>query len=206
MSRQVSQAFVVMPLPSPSAPLEASQAGVATGEHGPFNDFYTSHAQFVARSLRRLGIREELLDDALQEVFLIVYRKLPELDAQQHAKTWVFRITMNVAANLRRQTQRWHKKLGGGSAALPEGMTGSDEQLARVIHDEKRALLYKVLDSLDEDKRLVFVLHELEQLGVPEVAEALGLNLNPAYSRLRAARAAFERGVEAHAAKDGSLP
>jgi RNA polymerase sigma-70 factor (ECF subfamily) len=205
-----------MPLASPSAPLEVPQAesravvpgaaGSAAPAHGPFNDFYTSHAQFVARSLRRLGIREELLDDALQEVFLIVYRKLPELDAQQHAKTWVFRITMNVAANLRRQTQRWHKKLGGGSAALPEAATGADETLSRVIHDEKRALLYRVLESLDEDKRLVFVLHELEQLGVPEVAEALGLNLNTAYSRLRAARAAFERGVEAYAAEDGSLP
>lgn len=215
MSRQVSPVFFVMPLPSTSAPLEVSEAETlaaagstagSAGTHGLFNDFYTSHAQFVARSLRRLGIREELLDDALQEVFLIVYRKLPELDAQQHAKTWVFRITMNVAANLRRQTQRWHKKLGGGSAALPEGATGADETLARVIHDEKRALLYKVLDSLDEDKRLVFVLHELEQLGVPEVAEALGLNLNTAYSRLRAARAAFERGVEAYAAEDGSLP
>ncbi len=216
MSRQVSPVFLVMPLRSTSAPLEVSEAETllaaaasaagSAGEHTLFNDFYTSHAQFVARSLRRLGIREELLDDALQEVFLIVYRKLPELDAQQHAKTWVFRITMNVAANLRRQTQRWHKKLGGGSAALPEGATGGDEALTRMIQDEKLALLHQVLDSLDEDKRLVFVLHELEQLGVPEVAEALGLNLNTAYSRLRAARAAFERGVEAYAAKDGSLP
>lgn len=205
-----------MPVPNASVELEVSETaatglterapGSAAEERARFNDFYGSHAQFVARSLRRLGIHDELLDDALQDIFLIVYRKLPELDAEQHAKTWVFRITMNVAANLRRQTQRWHRKLGGGTEALPEGSTGADEQLARVLHDEKRALLHKVLDSLDEDKRLVFVLHELEQLGVPEVAEALGLNLNTAYSRLRAARAAFERGVQKYAASDGSLP
>jgi len=204
-----------MPLPSTCPELDVSEAaarepaprtpGTAEEERARFNEFYASHAQFVARSLRRLAIRDELLDDALQDVFLIVYRKLPELDADQHAKTWVFRITMNVAANLRRQTQRWHKKLGGGTSALPEGSTAADVQLTRVLHDEQRALLYKVLDSLDEDKRMVFVLHELEQLGVPEVAEALGLNLNTAYSRLRAARAAFERGVEEYAAEDGSL-
>ena len=214
MSSEVSPALVLMPLSSTSRELAASAAEV--GETRPssgatprdrFNDFYANHAQFVARSLWRLGIRDESLDDALQEVFLVVYRKLPELDTEEHEKTWVFRITMNVAANLRRQTQRWHRKLGGGSPALPEATTGSeDEQLARLLHDEKRALLYQVLGTLDEDKRMVFVLHELEQLAMPEVAAALGLNLNTAYSRLRAARTAFERGVEEHAKDDGSLP
>ena len=75
-----------------------------------------------------------------------------------------------------------------------------------MLHDEKLTLLYQVLGTLDEDKRNVFVLHELEQLGIPEVAEALGINLNTAYSRLRAARAAFERGVQQHLEKHGSLP
>jgi RNA polymerase sigma-70 factor (ECF subfamily) len=216
MSSEVSPAFALMPLPSTSQQLDVSevtearlhgaQAEAPASAGSRFNDFYGQHAQFVARSLCRLGIRDELLDDALQEVFLIVYRKLPELDAAEHEKTWVFRITMNVAANLRRQTQRWHRKLGGGTAALPEGSTSEEEQLSRLLHDEKRALLYRVLDGLDEDKRMVFVLHELEQLGVPEVAAALGLNLNTAYSRLRAARAAFERGVAEHAPDDGREP
>ncbi len=214
MSSEVPLAFPLMSVPSSGAELEGSSAGALrlTGaelrstahERARFNDFYTRHAQFVARSLRRLGIRDELLDDALQEVFLIVYRKLPELEGEQHEKTWVFRITMNVAANVRRQAQRWHQKLGGGSEALAESLPSRDDQLAGVLHAEQRALLYKVLATLDDDKRNVFVLHELEQLGVPEVAAALGLNLNTAYSRLRAARVAFERGVAEYSENPGS--
>jgi RNA polymerase sigma-70 factor (ECF subfamily) len=214
MSSEVSQAFAFMPLPS--AELETSPAHApladetaprsAAEERSRFNDFYTKHAQFVARSLRRLGIHDELLDDALQEVFVVVYRKLPQLQGDEHEKTWVFRITMNVAANLRRQNQRWLTKLGGGSEALPQDLTSPDDQLGRLLQDERLALLYQVLGTLDEDKRNVFVLHELEQLGVPEVAEALGLNLNTAYSRLRAARAAFEHGVQQHLEKHGRVP
>jgi len=202
-----------MALSSPSARPDLSGAEVASsaltltpeGQLSRFNDFYTSHAQFVARSIRRLGIREELLDDTLQEVFLIVYRKLPELDGVEHEKTWLFRITMNVAANVRRQAQRWQKKLGSGSESLPDSLPGPDDQLARVLHDKKLVLLYRILATLDDDKRDVFVLHELEQLSIPEVAAALGLNLNTAYSRLRAARAAFERRV-LHSESPGSDP
>src|SRR5689334_12525376 len=106
MSSEVSPAFALMALPSTSQQLDVSEVTEAqlqaANAGSRFNDFYGRHAQFVARSLSRLGIRDELLDDALQEVFLIVYRKLPELDAAEHEKTWVFRITMNVAANLRR--------------------------------------------------------------------------------------------------------
>jgi len=203
-------------MPLPSAELEPSETDAPVAPaHAPrtaaeqrarFNDFYSKHAQFVARSLRRLGIHDELLDDALQEVFVIVHRKLPDLQGDEHEKTWVFRITMNVAANLRRQNQRWLTKLGGGSEALPQDLASADDQLARLLQDEKLALLYQVLETLDEDKRNVFVLHELEQLGVPQVADALGLNLNTAYSRLRAARAAFERGVEQHLEKHGRVP
>src|SRR5688572_5886471 len=101
MSSEVSQAFAFMPLPS--AQLESSEAAAAGArtqaphtaaeERSRFNDFYSKHAQFVARSLRRLGIHDELLDDALQEVFVVVHRKLPELEGDQHEKTWVFRIT-----------------------------------------------------------------------------------------------------------------
>ena len=99
MSSEVIQALSLMP--PTRAKLEMSPPGVpAAGEArsgvvaqglARFNDFYTRHAQFVARSLRRLGIHDELLDDALQEVFVIVHRKLPELSGAEHEKTWVFR-------------------------------------------------------------------------------------------------------------------
>jgi RNA polymerase sigma-70 factor (ECF subfamily) len=182
---------------------EAEPLQLGAGERAErFNALYGAHAQFVARSLKRLGLRDELLDDALQEVFVIVYRKLPELDTHDYEKTWLYRIALNVAANLRRQTQRWHRKLGGGSPELPERPGPDAEQLNQLVEDEQRELLYRVLAALDDDKRNVFVLHELEQLSMPEVAAALDLNLNTAYSRLRSARAQFEKLVQRFTRED----
>jgi RNA polymerase sigma-70 factor (ECF subfamily) len=59
------------------------------------------------------------------------------------------------------------------------------------------------LAQLDIDKRTVFVLAELEQLSVPEIAEALGINLNTIYSRQRAARAQFDAALRRHRERRG---
>jgi len=65
-----------------------------------------------------------------------------------------------------------------------------------VTRAEEVRLLHRILDRLDDDKRAVFVLAELEQMTAPEIAEALSVNLNTVYSRLRAARAAFEDALQ----------
>ena len=58
-----------------------------------------------------------------------------------------------------------------------------------------------MLAELDEPKREVFSLVELEELTVPEVADALEIPLNTAYSRLRMAREAFEAALARHEAR-----
>jgi RNA polymerase sigma-70 factor (ECF subfamily) len=73
--------------------------------------------------------------------------------------------------------------------------TGVESPAERLERREASALLHRLLDELDDDKRAMLVCVELEQMTVPEAAESLGLNLNTAYGRLRAARAAFNEAV-----------
>lgn len=158
-----------------------------------FDDVYEQCLDFVWRSVRSLGVREPQLDDAVQDVFVVVHRRLAEFEARSTIKTWVFGIAVRVARDYRRREQR-----KGGLGVLDfdvlDDRPGPEEQVETA--DALRRLA-KLLDVLDEDKREVFVLAELEQLSSPEIAELLGIKLNTVYSRLRAARREFEVALAA---------
>ena len=89
-------------------------------------------------------------------------------------------------------------KSSTGFAPAPENAADPPARRPDAVAETADAyrLLLKVLDTLDDDKREIFVLAELEQLPIPRVAELLGLKLNTAYSRLRLARAAFETALK----------
>jgi RNA polymerase sigma-70 factor, ECF subfamily len=142
---------------------------------------------FVFRSLRRLGVAAEQLDDAVQDVFVVALRREGEFEGRSSHRTWLFGIAQNVARDCRRRERRarTHEPMGDeptASAPSPFDQVTSQEAL-RVID--------AFLLSLDEDKRGVFIMAELEQIPVPEIARALSANVNTVYSRLRAARQAF---------------
>lgn len=153
------------------------------------------HGAFVWRALRRLGVPERDVDDQCQEVFLVVLRKLGEFEGRSSLRTWMYGIAVRVASAYRRRAQ--HREIAHGDD-VPEGATegGQDEALAQ---NQARAMLDRALDELDEEKRAVFVLFEIEELPMKEVAEALGCPLQTAYSRLAAARemvaASIRRGM-----------
>jgi RNA polymerase sigma-70 factor (ECF subfamily) len=119
-------------------------------------------------------------------------------------KTWLFRILVKVASDHRRAIRRKdpHARSGG---AVVEADTVADEgacpheQMAR---SEAVVLLHKLLDELDDEKRAVLVLADLEQMAAPEIAEALGVNVNTVYARLRAARKSFDQAVQREQARD----
>lgn len=153
-----------------------------------FDVLYDDHFDFVWRSLRRLGVPESALDDAAQDVFVVVHRRLAEFEARSTLRTWLFGIALRVA-------QR-HRRSAGKRAGepLPEGLwdpdaLGPEDATARA-HAVR--LLHAVLESLEHDRRVVFVMMDLEQMSAPEVSDALGVNLNTVYSRLRAARRDFD--------------
>jgi len=158
-----------------------------------FDALFETYATFVWRVLGRLGVATSDLADTSQEVFLVVHRRLPDFEGRSSVKSWIYGICIRVAAGWRRKPHRAHER------ALDESAIehSSDSQDDELEQRRARAKLASVLERLDEEKRNVFVLYELEELSMPEIAAALGCPLTTAYSRLHAARktvrAAFAR-------------
>lgn len=158
-----------------------------------FHALYNEHFDFVLRNLKRLGVPPAALDDALQEVYLVVLRRLPNLQHESHLKAWLFAIIIRVAGNQRRSLRRRGTLEPLGERTIASAQPGPFDLTARA---QAAQLLHDFLDTLDGNRRAVFVMAELEQLTAPEIARALGANLNSVYSWLRGARIAFSNSVE----------
>jgi RNA polymerase sigma-70 factor (ECF subfamily) len=175
------------PVPSPLSPLDApSEVRLE------FDDVYREYFPFVWRSAKRLGGHDAALDDIVQEVFVIVHRRLGDFAGRSTLRTWLFGITLRVVRDHRRSLAR----------KSPEGSVEPDSLLS-VAHDpgealekaEAMQLLHSVLNDLDDRRREVFVMSELEQLPMVDIAALLGINVNTAYARVRVARQEFERAL-----------
>jgi len=165
---------------------------------GDLARIYEEHFDFVWRSARRLGVPDSAVDDVVQEVFIVVHRQLASFEGRSSMKTWLFGILRNLVLRQRRSWARRREE------ALEESEVAgadapADEHLAE---REARRVLHALLAGLDDDKRAVFVLAELEQMSAPEIAEATGLKLNTVYSRLRLARAEMDKALERHRARE----
>lgn len=171
-----------------SAP-EPGRPPAAALDVDAFNLIYRETAPLVLRMLRRL-VPADAVEDAAQDVFLTVARRLDDFEGRSRASTWVVGIVIRTAADhrrSRRRADRRHTAFG----AEPQDEVRSPEQHA--VQGERVRLLHRVLDAMKDEHREVFVLMELEQIEAREVGEHLGLNRNTVYSRLRAARAEFDR-------------
>lgn len=151
-----------------------------------FRAVYDAHFDFVWRSLRRFGVPERNVDDAAQDVFVVVHRKLDEYDPTRPLKPWLAGIAVRVASDHRRRASNVHEVM---EEVEPEPVATLDSDVAA------RQIVRRLLDRLDPDRRAVFVLHELEGMTMPEIAEATGAPLNTCYSRLRLAREQLEKEV-----------
>ncbi|MBS2016674.1 MAG: sigma-70 family RNA polymerase sigma factor [Deltaproteobacteria bacterium] len=193
-------------LVNPAAAAQAGERGVsAASPQAPprplvhaFEDVYREQFPFVWRSAKRLGVRDAALDDVVQEVFVVVHRRLADFEGRSSLKTWLFGITLRVVRDHRRAVQRRDP----GPPVDPDTLHASGGP----AHDAEKAeavrLLHAVLDDLHDERREVFVMAELEEMTMPEIAEALAINLNTAYARLRIARQEFEQSLARHRARD----
>lgn len=164
-----------------------------------FNDLYTQHFDFVWRNLRRLGVPPGLVEDAAQDTFVVVHRRLADLQPEASAKGWLFSIALRVAHDYRRTQKR------KPTVSLDVDITYSVDAgpFENVASLEANRVLERFLGSLDPDKRAVFVLAELEELSAPEISAALGAGVNTIYSRLRVARERFVDFLEREGAGHG---
>jgi RNA polymerase sigma-70 factor (ECF subfamily) len=203
--RRVRPSFDAALLFAPPERVAPPEAAATLQESLDFDDVYERHFPFVWRNLRRLGVPDAQIDDAAQDVFVVIHRKLSGFEARSSLRTWIFGILARVAADYRRSLRRKSPHSRAAGAAI-EADTVADEGTQdahdRFVRLEGVQLLHKLLDELDDDKRAVLVLAELEQMGAPEIAEALGVNLNTVYARLRAARQAFAQAVARERARD----
>jgi RNA polymerase sigma-70 factor, ECF subfamily len=160
---------------------------------------YRAHFQFVWRSLRRLGLRDSSVEDALQDVFLVAHRKLATFEGRASHRAWLFAIAIRVAAE--------HRRRDGRLILDPDASLSSAHPDSTFELRQRMQLLDRLLAGLSDEQRAVFVMAEIEQFSVPEIAEALGEKLNTVYSRLRLGRERFERALDRHRKQlGGSAP
>lgn len=160
---------------------------------------YERHADFVWRTLRRLGVTDADARDATHDVFLIVHAQLPRFEGRSSLGTWLFTICRSVARDFRRR-QRLAPELAEPSE-LDEVDLRADVSRA-VEHQRSLLELERILSTLPTEQRNVFILFEIEKMTGEELAEALGIPLGTAYSRLALARKAFREEVERSRARE----
>jgi RNA polymerase sigma-70 factor (ECF subfamily) len=181
----------------------ALAAPAVRAETPPFAQVYDAHFAFVFRSARRLGVDDRAIDDVVQEAFVVVHRRLGEFEGRSSLKTWIYGILRRSVNDHRRAVRRKNPETGPGQAVDPETIVSDQANpQERAAEAEGVRILYALLDTFDPEMREVFVLAELEQMTVPEIAEALELNVNTVYTRLRAARHHFEKAVVRYRARD----
>lgn len=177
-----------------AAPAELGQGRAPSADDLPgMAEVYATHFKYVWRCLRALGVQGDLLDDAVQDVFVVVQRKLPDFEGQAQLSTWLYAIALRVARRYRVRMATDARKLvpaepGSSSEA---GLADVEGASAPDGEHGQLDLARRALSALDDDKREVFVLAFIEQMSAPEIARATGLPVNTVYSRMRAARLAF---------------
>lgn len=150
-------------------------------------DMFREHHDFVWRLVSALGAPAGAVDDVVQEVFLVVARKLPSYDDRGSARGWIGAIARRVAADHRKMRARATAR--EQSAAVPDAPADPEVVVAQ---RQGAAAVQALLDSLPEDQREVFLLMDVEGLTAPEAATALAIGVNTIYSRLRLARRRFD--------------
>ncbi len=161
---------------------------------------FRAHFEFVRRVLRRCGVGETELDDAVQEVFLVVHRRIDDFEGRSSETTWLYAVAVRVASTLRRSASREYARREKAGAQMHSASHADPER--ELSRSQAAALLDSLLDELDNTKRTVFVLAELEGVPIPEIAQIMAANLRTTHSRLRLARKRFNDALERHHAQE----
>ncbi len=181
--------------PQPRINTNRSDRELSIEGHLDSAELFRRHASFVANFLARMGVPRSDLDDLVQDVFLIAHRNNGYDPGPAKPTTYLAAIAFRAATTHRRKgkTRSFVK-----AADEVVSQAGDDRMSPERDADQKRhlALLDKALAALDEDKRAVFVMAELQGETVVAIAAGLGIPVDTAYSRLRAARQLFRAAAK----------
>jgi RNA polymerase sigma-70 factor, ECF subfamily len=181
--------------PTPGIPLAIENSGTLRLDgqaDARLRAVVAAHFEVLWRSLRRFGVPESTLDDAVQHVLLTLANRLSEVELGRE-RAFLLATALRTAANVRRRHQRSREM----ATEELEHATGGATPESLLEEKRRRLLLDRALDTLPLEQRAVFVLYELEGFTLPEIAQDLGVPLGTATSRLRRARSRFEAWVAA---------
>jgi RNA polymerase sigma-70 factor (ECF subfamily) len=152
---------------------------------------FRAHAPFVAGFLVRLGVRQADLDDLMQEVFVVAHRRGGFVPGPARPTTWLARIAIRIAmAHRRTRTRHWGEL---DEEAVAAAADGDPSPQAQAEATESLTIVQQALESLDVERRALFVLFEIEEESCDEIAAGLGIPVGTVYSRLHAARRDFQK-------------
>lgn len=158
-----------------------------------FENTFRRRYSLVCRLVRGFGVAASQVEDAAQEVFIVLYRRRDEFVAGDVVPTpLLYGVARRVSANVRRKEARRRDRDGLQGRHLVAVVAGADERLEL---RSQAAVVRTALEGVDDNKRCIFVMVEVEGMSVKEFATEFGINVNTAHARLRAARLAIERGV-----------
>lgn len=171
---------------------EPRDGGGASG----FAELFRAQCPYVVHSLRRLGVREADLEDVAHEVFLVVHRTFASYDPSRPLRPWIFGIALRVASDYRRLAHVRRETPTDDVEPTDAPALGADTPHEALVRKQTQERVLAALDKIPLDRRAVFLLHDMNGHTMPEVAEALAIPLNTAYTRLRTARAEFREAYE----------
>ncbi len=149
---------------------------------------FDEHFDYLWRALRRFGVREADLEDLVHDVFLKIHLHSDDYDPARPLRPWLFGFAYRVAADYRRLA-RHRVEVSHARPDVVDHQPAADERME--AHEERTLVVKEALESVEVDRRAVLILHDLDEMSVPDIADALGIPLNTAYSRLRLGRAEF---------------
>jgi len=181
---------VVSAPPAEPGPVHSDRTALVLDFPAVYRDYF----DFVWSCTRRLGVGAAAIDDVVQEVFIVIHARLHTLERPAALRSWIYGVVRRVVSGHHRERRsKLDPVMPFDLAEIPGPRQPTPLDVAE--QNDQVKLLWAVLDELDDDKREVFVLAELEEMTAPEIADAIDIPINTAYSRLRAARLAFNEAL-----------
>ncbi len=183
--------------------MQATLAPATFSPPASFQEAYRDHAQTAARWARQLGGAEIDVEDVVQEVFLVVSRRLSSFRGEARFSSWLFEITRKIVANHRRR-QRWRFWRAGNEQSLASAPSPGPDPAAELERRQTVARFYRALDRLPDKYRTVLVLYEIEGLSTQEIADLRAQNLSTVKVQLARARERFLGSYQHLLQREGS--
>ena len=174
---------------------DVGRSTLSSAHQEAFRKIFEQHNRYVWNTLRYLGVRRSDLPDVVQEVFITVLKRMDEYEEKGSLRAWLFVIAANTANNYGRLARHRREVRDSEPLARAAQQADAEEHLAL---REQSAMLMAVLERIEWDKRVVLIMHDMDGIPAPQIAEHLGIPLNTVYSRIRLGRKDLRREVDQH--------